>query len=287
MGFLRAPRRRRRKCLAGADLRTRCCARKAGGVFTHRAHDQFPGVRSEEVSGSLLSKTTIIAIGPDTSAHRPPEGTPKKVRASAQITAVRSSALLRVWCTGRMLPGKRRADERARLPGGKGDPGGRIRPRRGDVSDAKTGSQTHAHAEAFAHLGATLAPAGNASGLEQRFAVVPLSRRDAFLVPLDSRAAARRSLTEYTACDPCPSAWSGRCWARPGPSASPRCSCGGGPSCRRVTAPSSAISAMFSTSRPSPSRPDCGASGPSTHLCFSCSGRTARRSRTPRSVGTP
>ena len=67
------------------------------------------------------------------------------------------------------------------------------------MSDAKTGSQTHAHAEAFAHLGATLAPAGNASGLEQRFAVVPLSRRDAFLVPLDSRAAARRSLTEYAA----------------------------------------------------------------------------------------
>ena len=54
------------------------------------------------------------------------------------------------------------------------------------MTDAKTGSQTHAHAEAFAHLGATLAPAGNASGLEQRFAVVPLSRRDAFLVPLDA-----------------------------------------------------------------------------------------------------
>ena len=44
-----------------------------------------------------------------------------------------------------------------------------------------------------------LAPAGERTRAEQRFAVVPLSRRDSFLVPLDSRAAARRSLTEYAA----------------------------------------------------------------------------------------
>jgi hypothetical protein len=34
--------------------------------------------------------------------------------------------------------------------------------------------------------------------MQQQFAVVPLSRRDAFLVPLDSRAAARSSLSEYS-----------------------------------------------------------------------------------------
>jgi hypothetical protein len=53
--------------------------------------------------------------------------------------------------------------------------------------------------DVIAHLRDTLAPAGVAPGTEQRFAIVPLSRRDSFLVPLDSRAAARRSLSEYGA----------------------------------------------------------------------------------------
>ena len=53
--------------------------------------------------------------------------------------------------------------------------------------------------DAIAHLRDTLAPAGVAPGAEQQFAIVPLSRRDSFLVPLDSRAAARRSLSEYGA----------------------------------------------------------------------------------------
>ena len=53
--------------------------------------------------------------------------------------------------------------------------------------------------DAISHLRDTLAPAGVAPGAEQQFAIVPLSRRDSFLVPLDSRAAARRSLSEYGA----------------------------------------------------------------------------------------
>ena len=71
------------------------------------------------------------------------------------------------------------------------------------MSDPKRGTprnvtQRNAR-QAIDHLRRTLAPAGLVAASSQRFAVVPLSRRDAFLVPLDSRAAARRSLSEYAA----------------------------------------------------------------------------------------
>jgi hypothetical protein len=57
---------------------------------------------------------------------------------------------------------------------------------------------TDAHGESIAHLRRVLAPAAADGGEAQRFCVVPLSRRDAFLVPLDSRAAASRSLSAYS-----------------------------------------------------------------------------------------
>src|SRR5262245_15736066 len=47
-----------------------------------------------------------------------------------------------------------------------------------------------------------MVPSGAASTEHQRFAVVPLSRANAFLVPLDARTAARRSLSEYAALRP-------------------------------------------------------------------------------------
>jgi hypothetical protein len=65
-------------------------------------------------------------------------------------------------------------------------------------NDARTG------AAAIAHLVQIMVPAGARSEERQRFAVVPLSRANAFLVPLDSRTAARRSLSEYSALRPLP-----------------------------------------------------------------------------------
>jgi hypothetical protein len=54
--------------------------------------------------------------------------------------------------------------------------------------------------ESIRHLREILAPQPSGSTVDNaRFAVVPLSHRDVFLVPLETPAVARRSLTEYSA----------------------------------------------------------------------------------------
>ena len=67
---------------------------------------------------------------------------------------------------------------------------------------------TAAGAAAIAHLRDMMAPARDQSEAQQQesqeFAVVPLSRSNAFLVPLTSRRASRRSLSEYSALRPLP-----------------------------------------------------------------------------------
>jgi hypothetical protein len=72
------------------------------------------------------------------------------------------------------------------------------------VSSREFSERSRVGAAAIEHLGHLIAPAGAQSADTQRFAVVPLSRSNVFLVPLASRAVARHSLSEYTALRPLP-----------------------------------------------------------------------------------